>query len=274
MARGTVGRRVLRSDLRVPRHATADLAGATVTAFDSYGKHLLTRFDCGLTLHTHLQMDGSWSLLRPGKRLPPRLDPDVRVELALDDGTRAVGLLLPVVELLATRDEHLVLGHLGPDVLADDFDPERAAPRLLADPARPLVQALLDQRGVAGLGNLWAVETCFLRGVSPWTPVGDVDVAALLRLAQRMMRYSLGVAGQVTTGDRRPGFAHWVYGRAGEPCRRCRTPVCFKAAAAAPYQRETWWCPRCQPGPAPAPDPGRPRAGNGSSGRRGTSARR
>ena len=256
-----VGRTVVTSDFRVPQHATADLSGRQVTAFDSYGKHMLTRFtpgtgDGGLTLHTHFEMDGAWQVVGPGKELPRDLQDEVRVVLRTD-GPTAYALRMPVVELLATADEDRVLGHLGPDVLGPSWDRERhedeAVRRLSRDPGRPLVEALLDQRNLAGIGNLWAVETCYLRGVSPWTPVQDVDLRAAVRLARRMMRHSLEHPGQVTTGDTRRGQTHWVYGRAERPCRRCGTPVAFRdSVTGAPYARETWWCPSCQPGPFPA----------------------
>ena len=259
MADALVGRTVVRSEFRVPQHATADLGGRLVLAFDSYGKHMLTRFgvgpdDDGLTLHTHFEMDGAWQVVGPGRRLPSRFDDEVRLVLQTD-GPTAYALRMPVLELLPTRDEDRVLGHLGPDVLAEDFDEDEAVRRLSSDPGRPLVEALLDQRNLAGIGNLWAVETCYLRGHSPWTPVGEVDLRAAVRLARRMMQHSLDHPGQVTTGDTRRGQTHWVYGRAERPCRRCGTPVGFRDAAAgtgdAPYARETWWCPSCQPGPVP-----------------------
>ena len=245
-----VGRTVVSSDFRVPQHATADLSGAVVTAFDSYGKHMLTRFSNGLTLHTHFEMDGSWQVVGPGKVLPRDLEDEVRLVLRTD-GPTAYALRMPVLELLRTADEDRVVGHLGPDVLGPGWDEDEAVRRLSADPARPLVEALLDQRDLAGIGNLWAVETCYLRGVSPWTPVRDVDLRAAVRLARRMMRHSLEHPGQVTTGDTRRGMTHWVYGRAERPCRRCSTPVAFRDSGPGPYERETWWCPHCQPGPYP-----------------------
>ncbi len=256
MADGLVGRTVVRSDFRVPQHATADLSGRRVLAFDSCGKHMLARFsagdgDAGLTLHTHFEMDGAWQLVGPGKRLPSRFDVEVRLVLQTD-GPTAYALRVPVLELLPTSDEARVVGHLGPDVLAEDFDEDEAVRRLSADPDRPLVEALLDQKNLAGIGNLWAVETCYLRGHSPWTPVREVDLPAAVRLARRMMQHSLEHPGQVTTGDTRRGQTHWVYGRAERPCRRCGTPVVFRDATGTPYARETWWCPSCQPGPAPS----------------------
>jgi formamidopyrimidine-DNA glycosylase len=252
MADALVGRTVTASDFRVPQHATADLSGREVLAFDSYGKHMLTRFSGGLTLHTHFEMDGAWQLVGHGKRLPASFDDEVRLVLSTD-GPTAYALRMPVLELVPTAAEHDVVGHLGPDLLGPSWDEPEAVRRLLADPERPVVEAVLDQRNLAGIGNLWAVETCYLRGVSPWTPVGEVDLPGFVRLARRMMQHSLEHPGQVTTGDTRRGQTHWVYGRAERPCRRCGTPVGFRdAAGGAPYARETWWCPSCQPGPYPS----------------------
>lgn len=171
MGAGLVGRRLTGSDFRVPRHATADLRGATVLAFTSYGKHMLTRFDSGLTLHSHFRMDGSWTLLSAGRRLPRAVEGDIRVVLTTDDGSMAYGLRLPVVNLLPTARECDVIGHLGPDILGPAWDESEALCRLSADAGRPVVEALLDQRNLAGIGNLRAVETLYLRGVSPWSPV-------------------------------------------------------------------------------------------------------
>ncbi len=247
-----VGRTVVRSDFRVPQHATADLSGRQITAFESYGKHMLTRFSGGLTLHTHFEMDGAWQVVGSGKVLPRTFDDEVRLVLQTD-GPTAYALRMPVLELVETEHEDRVVGHLGPDVLGPTWDEDRAVANLLRDPGRPLVEALLDQKNLAGIGNLWAVETCYLRGHSPWTPVRDVDLHAVVSLARRMMRHSLEHPGQVTTGDTRRGMTHWVYGRAERPCRRCRTPVMFRdSVTGTPYSRETWWCPSCQPGPFPS----------------------
>jgi len=248
------GRTLLRGELRVPAHATDDLSGHTVTGLDTHGKHLLTRFDSGLTLHTHLKMDGSWSITRQGKRLPRNLLPDVRVLLETDRGTSVYGLSMPVVELIRTSEESEVVGHLGPDPLRADWDAPEAVARLAREPERPFVAALLDQRNLAGLGNLWVNELAFLRGYSPWTPVGEVDLKATVALAARTLRHSALVPGayQVTTGRNRRGEDHWVTGRAGLPCRRCGTTVLVVAEVPGdPDRRRTWWCPRCQPGPGP-----------------------
>lgn len=257
--RSLLGRRISRGDLRVPRHATADLSGRDVLEHATWGKHLLTRLSGDLTLHTHLRMDGSWSIVRAGKRLPRDLMPDVRVLLAVTEpngapGPTAYGLKLPVVELVRTDDEASIVGHLGPDPLRSDWDPAEAIRRLGSDPGRTLVAALLDQRNLAGLGNLWVNELAFLRGYSPWTPIHDVDLPRTVTLAARALRHSALTPGahQVTTGSTRRGEQHWVSGRAHEPCRRCGTTIEVVAEVPGdPERRRTWWCPRCQPGPGP-----------------------
>ncbi|WP_380169346.1 Fpg/Nei family DNA glycosylase [Jannaschia sp. R86511] len=251
------GRTVLRSDLRVPRFATVDLSGRTVVATVPRGKHLLTRLSGDVTLHTHLRMDGEWSVVRAGRRLPRRLEDEVRVRL-VTDGPTAYALRMPVVEVLATSREADVVGHLGPDLLGPDWDPAEAVRRLSTPADRPLAAALLDQRNLAGIGNLWANEICFLRGCSPWTPVGQVDLHRVVDLAHRLLRFSVSGAttgrptAQVTTGDPRPGRSHWVAGRAGRPCLRCGTTVrVVEEVPGDAGRRRTWWCPRCQPGPGP-----------------------
>lgn len=234
----TAGATIVRSDFRHPRWATADLSGQAVTGWHPRGKHLLMRTDAGWTLHSHLRMSGSWSVLRPGSR-PPR---DLRVALALDDG-RTAGVALPVLTLVRTRDEAHVVGHLGPDLLAEDPDLDAAAARLRSDPSRPAVVALLDQRNVAGLGNMWAQELLFVARTSPWRPIGDVDVAPLLARGRELLVDAVARnPRQTTTGD--PRTPHYVYGRKGRPCLRCGARIAFRAAS--PAARETWWCPRCQ----------------------------
>lgn len=254
--RSLQGARLVRGELRVPVHAEADLSGATVLEHDTHGKHLLARLDDGRTLHTHLRMQGGWTVVGPGRSLPSRLSPEVRVLLSTTGGTTAYGLNLPVVDLLPTAAEAEVVGHLGPDPLRPDWDAATAVRRLSAEPDRPVAAALLDQRLVAGLGNLWANELCFLRGTSPWTPVGRLDVPALVALAARCLRHSALVPGalQVTTGRSRRGQDHWVTGRAGQPCLRCGTTIqVVEEVPGDAERRRTWWCPRCQPGPDPEP---------------------
>lgn len=241
---------VARGELRGGTSAGRSLAGRRVVGHATHGKHLLTRFDDGTTLHTHLRMTGSWTITRAGRRLPATAARDARVRLALEDGRTVWGLALPVVELVATADEALVLGHLGPDLLHDDVDLVEAA-RRVSGSGTSIRAALLEQRNVAGLGNLWVNELGFLRGVHPDTAAADVDVPPLLDLAARMLRRSATdpSAYQVTTGRRGRGDRHWVVGRASRPCLRCGTPVRARddVERVGSPPRRVWWCPRCQP---------------------------
>jgi endonuclease VIII len=244
------GQALTRSDFRVPQLATVDLTGRRVVEVVSRGKHLLTRLDDDLTLHTHFRMDGTWHLYRPGDRW--RGGPAWQVRIVLEtEPWLAVGYRLPVVELLPRDREVDAVGHLGPDVLGPDWDADEAVRRLAADPAREIGQALLDQRNLAGIGNLYKAEVLFLEGRSPWTPVRDVDLASTVDRAHRLMDANKAHAWQTTTGVRGRGRDHWVFERTGQPCRRCGTPIASAEQGAAPYRRITYWCPRCQPGPAP-----------------------
>ncbi|MQA87970.1 MAG: DNA glycosylase [Streptosporangiales bacterium] len=239
--------RVMRvAELRVPRFATADLTGRRVNEVIPRGKHLLTRIEGGLTLHTHLRMDGEWHLYRAGTR--PRGGPAWQIRALLgNDAWLAVGYRLGIVELLRTEDEARAVGHLGPDLLGPDWDLAEAVRRLSADAERPIGEALLDQRNLAGIGNLYKSEVLFLRGVSPWRPVGGVtELPPTVEYARRLLHANKEGPGQVTTGVARRGESTWVYGRAGRPCRRCGSPIERAAQGGEPYERVTFWCPHCQ----------------------------
>lgn len=238
------GRVLTRSDVRVPRYATTNLAGRTVTEVAARGKHLLIRLEGGITVHTHLRMDGSWRV-RPARE---RIGGSHRIRLVLANDTwQAVGYQLGIVEVLPTAREASVVGHLGPDLLGPDWDEAEAARRLRAVPARAIGEALLDQRNLAGIGNIFLTEMLFLRGISPWRPVGEVaDLDALLELGRRLLEANKDRIGQVTTGVRRRGEETWVYGRAGQPCRRCGTTVRRAEQGGAGEERVRFWCPRCQ----------------------------
>ncbi|MFB6675777.1 Fpg/Nei family DNA glycosylase [Streptomyces sp. NPDC056390] len=249
------GQVLIRSDLRVPRFATADLTGRTVLDVTPRGKHLLTRIEGGLTLHSHLRMDGSWKVYAPGERWTG--GPGHQIRAVLGNATRtAVGYRLPVLELLRTADENKVVGHLGPDLLGPDWDAATALRNLLRDPARPLGEALLDQRNLAGIGNVYKSELCFLLQVTPWLPVGDLpdDTATRLpELAKKLLEANRDRPARVTTGSGRPGQRLYVYGRAPRPCLRCRTPIRVADQGDGSRERPTYWCPSCQHGPAPRP---------------------
>ncbi|MQY02804.1 DNA-formamidopyrimidine glycosylase family protein [Actinomadura macrotermitis] len=242
------GRALTYSDFRVPRYATADLRGREVLEVVPRGKHLLARVAGDVSVHTHLKMEGEWRI-RPAGPPPPR-DPRIRLVLANAE-SQALGYSLGVVELLRTAEEGGVVGHLGPDLLDPAWGGALAAEavrRLAERPAVMIGAALLDQTRLAGIGNVYKSEICFLRGVDPWTPVRDVpDLPGMVDLSHRLLDANKARHGHITTGDLRPGRTHWVYGRAGRPCLRCGTRVKRAGQAAQGGERVTFWCPRCQP---------------------------
>jgi endonuclease VIII len=244
------GASLVRADLRWPGAAAAELTGRVVTSCVAYGKHLLTRFDDGRTLHTHLRMDGSWQVERTGSREAAARSPEVRAVLATDRWT-CVGRRLGMLDLLRTRDEPRLLAHLGPDVLGDGFASEGLAVglhRLEDHGARPWCDVLLDQRVVAGLGTIWMAETLFALRLHPWTPVGALEPGArrdVLTTARRLMGRSVDI-GRSRGLHQVPRAVH---GRLGQPCRRCRTPVAVGQANEPPYERPVFWCPTCQATP-------------------------
>ncbi|GAB4084994.1 Fpg/Nei family DNA glycosylase [Myceligenerans cantabricum] len=245
------GQVLVRAELRWPSVAAARLVGATVVGTGTYGKHLLTRLGDGRTLHTHLRMEGQWRVDRTGSRGAAARGPAVRAVLATRHWT-CTGLRLGMLDLLATRDEPRLLTGLGPDLLAADFAPGVAGSRLpdgvarlARDPARPLCDVLLDQRTVAGLGTIWMAESLFARRLHPWTPAGDLDerdAAALLLRARDLLWRSIRIARVDGLG----AVESFVHGRAGRPCRRCRTPIAVGTANEQPFERPVFWCPACQ----------------------------
>lgn len=241
------GRRLEVGELRVPQLATTDLAGEQVTAVRARGKHLLTRLASGYTLHSHLRMDGSWYLTRAGVR--PHRHPEHMVRARLGNGEwLATGYRVHELRLLPTADEDSVVGHLGPDLLGPDWDAGRAVQNLLADGGRAIGEALLDQRNLAGIGNLYKCEALFVEHVHPWTPTAAVaELPRVVGTAQRLLRANRDHPEQSTTGRLGRGQEHWVYARHGEACLRCRTPIRRAEQGAPPYARSTYWCPRCQP---------------------------
>lgn len=219
----------------------APMVGHTVEKVQANGKHLLMRFDTGHVLHTHLRMTGSWHVYSVGERWQR---PARQAKVTLTCGGRvAVCFNAPVVELLAPGAEvnHPSLSGLGPDILAHDVGTEEIRRRARHwPPDTPLGELLLDQRVVAGIGNIWRCEALFLEGRSPWAPLSsltDEDLDALVSTASRIMKGSLGpFAG-------RP--KRWVYRRTGRPCHRCGTPVMSRLQGE--QARTAYWCPTCQP---------------------------
>jgi endonuclease-8 len=252
MAAALSGKRLTRGELRHPRLVEHDLSGLTVLGVHSVGKHMLTRLDNGRSLHTHFRMDGSWHIYRPGQRWR-RPGHQARAVLATPERV-AVGFLLHDMALVATKDEHRLIGHLGPDLLDPNWDDNHvaiAAHRLGAHPDVELGLALLDQRVMAGVGNLYKTEMCFLLGVSPWVPVRDIDPYAVVALARKLLLLNADRPEQSTTGDLARGKQHWVYERGGKLCRRCGQRVIRAVQGENSYTRSAYYCPRCQPGPHP-----------------------
>jgi endonuclease VIII len=255
--RSLSGRVLVRTDVRVPQHATTDLSGGSVRATVSRGKHLLTRIEHPTgrwTLHTHLKMEGAWRVLDSGARWPR---PAHQARVVLDVGPRhAVGFSLGIVELLPTADEDAVVGHLGPDLLGPDWDEDEALRRLHEDDAREVGDALRDQTRLAGLGNMYVAELCFVSGVHPRVPVGEVrDLPRMVRRGRQMLDLNKERAVQSTTGDLRERRRTWVYRQDHAPCRRCGTRVEVDLQGPAGRERAIYFCPSCQPVPA---GPGRP----------------
>ena len=247
--RALAGQVIVRSDLRVPRFATVDLAGFRVVGTEVAGKHLLTRLDRdgrALTLHSHLRMDGRWATGGAGPR--PLAGPTHEVRAWLVTAAhQAVGLRIAMVEVLATTDEPRLIGHLGPDILAPVWDEDAALRRLAAVGDRPLVETLLDQAVIAGLGTIWASETAFRAGRTPWTPTAQALVALPDALAVVRRRMQAAVAAPTRRQQPLPS----VYGRAGLPCPRCGALIRRGRVGAPPTDRVTFWCPSCQRGPGP-----------------------
>ncbi|MDQ2836524.1 MAG: DNA glycosylase [Actinomycetota bacterium] len=242
------GREINRFDLRMPKLALADLTGSSVTEVVPRGKHILIRFSTGQSLHSHLRMDGSWRVGPAGAR-PRGRDFEIRALIGNSEWL-AAGFRLHDLELIETAAEAEVVGHLGPDLLADHFDRPEALRRFAEQPDRQIAEALLDQRLVAGIGNVYKSELLFLHGASPYLSVSEVpDLPALLDDAVRLLRGNLGSHNRSTTGWRQPGQQYWVYGRPGKGCRRCGTVIKRddgKPGQGGAQDRITFFCPACQ----------------------------
>jgi endonuclease-8 len=268
--RALAGEPLVLCDLRFPAVATADLTGATTLEVVSRGKHILHRLDSGLTLHSHLRMEGQWRVERPEVASGWLRRHDLRAAVGTA-GWTALGLRLGMLDLVATSEEDRLVGHLGPDLLGPDWDAAMAAANLATSP-EPLAAALLDQRNLAGVGTIWACESLFLERLHPWTPASDHAPATLTALVSRVHRL-IDAARQHSvpnsTGSRRRSEELYVHGRSGRPCRRCGGTVRLANAGGAGRERTIFYCPACQGGLAPTDD-GRPQRPLGSTGTRTT----
>ena len=216
------------------------LAGTTVSDVQPVGKHLMIRFDNGLALHTHMRMRGTWQVYPRGQRAA---GPDWQLKAILEtDDMVAACLAAPLVELI--RDESAHIGHLGPDILGEDWDVRAVVGRAKSMGTAAIGVVMLDQRVTAGIGNVYRCESLWQRKLNPWKPVDqltDDELASLFEVARQAMRANLG------GGSRRrfPGYGMGaVHGRGGRPCPRCGTRI--KVRALGEHARLVYWCPACQ----------------------------
>ena len=257
------GQQVMRFETGLAQLAQIDrdepLAGRTVERVAAAGKHLLMTFSQELVLRTHMRMNGSWHIYRHGERwqMPPRA---MRIRIDTADWV-AVAFNVHVAEFVRATalSRHRPVATLGPDLLGE-FDSARALTSIRARPARPLHEVLLDQRVMAGIGNVYKSELLFLSHLHPDTPaaaVSDEQLLALMALAQKLLRANVAVSSgqgietyrglRQTTGRLNPEDRLWVYSRGGRPCRRCGTAITSRKDG--DDARVTYWCPRCQPTP-------------------------
>ena len=247
-------------------HEDAPITGRTIESVSARGKHILmslgapstpsVRSGERLILRTHMRMNGSWHIYRPGERWQrPRIG--MRILIATSDFV-AVGFTIPVAEWLdaGALPRHDELRRLGPDLLAEQFDQGEAFARLRPKRTESIADALLNQRVMAGIGNVYKSEVLFACGINPFVAVeclSDDQLNCLIATARKFLRANVteGLAAMTTyTGFRRttrrdaPGERLWVYGRAGEPCRRCDTPI--RIDRRGRDARLTYWCPTCQ----------------------------
>jgi endonuclease-8 len=259
--RALAGKPVVRFESMFPAltrvHVDTPLTAQSIESVSASGKHLLMRFSGGYVLRTHMRMNGSWHIYRPGEPWQ-RSRRDMRIVVATADFV-AVGFNIPVAEFIAGRnmERHEELRRLGPDLLSDAFDQEEALRRIKERSGDLIADVLLNQRVMAGIGNVYKSEVLFACGLNPFTAVrdaGDTTLQCLIATGRRFLLANVhtSVAPMTTyTGFRRttgrdnPSDRLWVYGRAGLPCRRCRTPIELKKHG--PAARLTYWCPKCQP---------------------------
>ena len=250
------GRVIVEADLRWPEISTADLRGRSTLEVVSRGKHVLHRIEGGVTLHSHLRMEGQWRIeATPTLADRWRRNPQLRALVSAPDWT-ALGLRLGMLDLVPTAREGDLVGHLGPDVLGSDWDRERAVANVLAAPV-PIGAALLDQRNLAGVGTMWCAEALFLERVQPWAVPADLGRETVERVvdrAHRLIDQGRHHGVQSSTGSRRLDEAHYVHARSGRPCRRCGTTVRVAPIGVPPQERTMFYCPTCQGGLGPSDD--------------------
>ncbi|MDQ2846622.1 MAG: Fpg/Nei family DNA glycosylase [Actinomycetota bacterium] len=278
--RALAGRMLTRAELRWGELGAKDITGREVIEVAAYGKHLFIRLAAAteiptmptvtperLTLHTHLRMDGSWRIHASGSRpWPSAEDEQVRAVLENREWT-AVGILLGMLDLVPTESEHRLINHLGPDIMAGEWEPTgraTAVDRWADSGDRPVGEVMLDQTVVAGIGTFYMAESLFVKRISPWTPADEVDAVPLLNTARKLLLRGAQQPTPNTTGDPRHKQNAFVHARSGRPCRRCGTTIRVAGVGPPPTERPAFYCPVCQPGPTPT-DTGRPMEPLGSA---------
>ena len=259
--RALAGKPVVRFESVFPHlsrvHDDASLTGRTIENVRAAGKHVLMQFSGDLLLRTHMRMNGSWHIYRPGEAWQ-RPRHAMRIVIATADFV-AVGFDIPVAEMIRAKElaKHDELRRLGPDLLAETFDAVEARRRIRERESSEIADVLLNQRVLAGIGNVYKSEVLFSCGVNPFTKVASLDdrqLDCLVATARRFLRANVTdtLAAMTTyTGFRRttrrsdPKERLWVYGRAGDPCRTCGTSI--KIRAQGRDARLSYWCPICQP---------------------------
>jgi len=258
--RALAGQHVVRFESVFPAltrvHEDHPLTAMTVERVQSVGKHLLMHFSGGFVLRTHMRMNGSWHIYRPNERWR-RSTRDMRVLVATSDYV-AVGFNIPVAEFVKASDlsRHEPVTSLGPDPLAANFDRDEAVRRLRSRPLSPIADALLNQRLLAGLGNVLKCEALFECRIDPFTTVAnlsDDQLEQLVATGRRLLEVNVSGASNGMRADSKvrrttrrdnPAERLWVYGRAGLPCRRCGTSIAIRKHGLD--ARLTYWCPSCQ----------------------------
>jgi endonuclease-8 len=261
LQRAIGGQIVTRFESVLPRlnrvDADTPLRGRTVERVEARGKHVLIWFSGDLVLRTHMRMNGSWHIYRPGERWQ-RPHRDMRIVIETP-AMHAVAFSVPVAELVAAREllHTDVVRDLGPDPLADGFRADHAIERMQTRGDTEIADVLLDQRAISGIGNVFKSEVLFGARVNPFIPVSQLtrqQLAEIVTVATRFMRANVGAAAtggivtyrgmRRTTGRADPSARLWVYGRGGQPCRRCGTVISRQKQG--PYARSTYWCASCQ----------------------------
>jgi len=262
LQRALAGRTVTRFESVFPRLTRIDddspLRGRTIERVEARGKHLLIWFSGDLVLRTHMRMNGSWHIYRPGERWS-RPRHDMRIVLETPE-MHAVAFSVPVAEFGSAAElaRAPALRDLGPDALSERFVAAEAVDRIASRRDMEIADALLDQTAIAGIGNIYKSEVLFAGRISPFLKVAELareDIDRLVAIAAKFLRANVSEAARGgivtyaglrrTTGRSDPGARLWVYGRGGKPCRRCGTPI--SRVKQGPHARSTYWCDRCQP---------------------------